>query len=100
MTSMPASRRARAMIFAPRSCPSKPGLATTTRILPLDAASTAGGDATRRRLSEPYRPALEDRGHPRRGAGFAPDRDRRSAVARRGLHVARGVGARAGRVLR
>src|SRR5258705_9254185 len=30
---MPASRRARAMIFAPRSWPSKPGLATTTRIL-------------------------------------------------------------------
>src|SRR4051794_28776570 len=32
---MPASRRARAMIFAPRSCPSRPGLATTTRILRL-----------------------------------------------------------------
>src|SRR3954465_8887707 len=31
---MPASRRARAMIFAPRSCPSRPGFATTTRILP------------------------------------------------------------------
>src|SRR6266545_4090270 len=31
---MPASRRARAMIFAPRSCPSSPGLAITTRILP------------------------------------------------------------------
>src|SRR3954463_11060650 len=48
MTSMPASRSARAMIFAPRSCPSKPGLATTTRILPLDAASTAGRDPTPR----------------------------------------------------
>src|SRR4051794_603562 len=33
MTSMPASRSARAMIFAPRSWPSRPGLATTTRIL-------------------------------------------------------------------
>src|SRR4051794_9689822 len=32
MTSIPASRSARAMIFAPRSCPSSPGLATTTRI--------------------------------------------------------------------
>src|SRR5919108_6367374 len=32
MTSMPASRRARAMILAPRSWPSKPGLAMTTRI--------------------------------------------------------------------
>src|SRR5436305_14823717 len=29
---MPASRRVRAMILAPRSCPSKPGFATTTRI--------------------------------------------------------------------
>src|SRR3954470_20555361 len=32
MTSIPASRRARAMIFAPRSCPSSPGFAITTRI--------------------------------------------------------------------
>src|ERR687898_2259890 len=32
MTSMPASRSARAMIFAPRSCPSSPGFAITTRI--------------------------------------------------------------------
>src|SRR5919206_2840801 len=32
MTSIPASRRARAMILAPRSCPSSPGFATTTRI--------------------------------------------------------------------
>src|SRR6185437_8588868 len=29
---MPASRSARAMIFAPRSCPSSPGLAISTRI--------------------------------------------------------------------
>src|ERR687896_2724502 len=32
MTSIPASRSARAMIFAPRSCPSRPGFAITTRI--------------------------------------------------------------------
>src|SRR5438874_5674157 len=32
MTSMPASRSARAMIFAPRSWPSRPGLAINTRI--------------------------------------------------------------------
>src|SRR3990172_891417 len=32
MTSMPASRRARAMTLAPRSWPSRPGLATSTRI--------------------------------------------------------------------
>ena len=32
---MPASRSVRAMIFAPRSWPSRPGFATTTRIRPL-----------------------------------------------------------------
>src|SRR6266545_533228 len=32
MTSIPASRSARAMIFAPRSCPSRPGFAMTTLI--------------------------------------------------------------------
>src|SRR6478672_11210396 len=41
---MPASRRARAMIFAPRSCPSRPGLATTTRIFLWVAASMRAGD--------------------------------------------------------
>src|SRR5579884_1749465 len=30
---MPASRSARAIILAPRSCPSRPGLAISTRIL-------------------------------------------------------------------
>src|SRR3954454_13827905 len=34
MTSMPASRNARAMIFAPRSWPSSPCFATTTLIFP------------------------------------------------------------------
>src|SRR5215471_4302005 len=33
MTSTPASRSARATTFAPRSCPSRPGLAITTRML-------------------------------------------------------------------
>src|SRR5580700_3045369 len=32
ITSMPASRSARAITLAPRSCPSRPGLATSTRI--------------------------------------------------------------------
>src|ERR1700693_393715 len=32
MTSMPASRSARAITFAPRSCPSSPGFAINTRI--------------------------------------------------------------------
>src|SRR5215218_5414178 len=40
---MPASRSARAMIFAPRSCPSRPGLATTTRILRLEPAADISG---------------------------------------------------------
>src|SRR4051812_30730994 len=42
MTSMPASRSARAMIFAPRSCPSRPGLATTTRIFRPPCSLCAG----------------------------------------------------------
>src|SRR3954466_14614465 len=40
MTSIPASRSARAMIFAPRSGPPRPGLATTTRILRVEVASS------------------------------------------------------------
>src|SRR3954447_8390774 len=83
MTSMPASRRARAMILAPRSCPSKPGLATTTRIFALDAASTAGRDATRHAAAGDSR--WRAPGRPRSAA----DRDRRPALARRGLHLAR-----------
>src|SRR5215217_4834189 len=47
MTSIPASRSARAMILAPRSCPSSPGLATTTRIFCL--LDTGFADAIRRR---------------------------------------------------
>src|SRR5215218_2092394 len=47
MTSIPASRRARAMILAPRSCPSRPGLATTTRILRAVAASIRPGTLAR-----------------------------------------------------
>src|SRR3954451_10668370 len=44
MTSIPASRSARAMIFAPRSCPSRPGLATTTRILRLAGSGMDGSE--------------------------------------------------------
>src|SRR5205823_13105747 len=43
MTSIPASRSARAMIFAPRSWPSRPGLATTTRIFLVAVASIGAG---------------------------------------------------------
>src|SRR3954453_15373935 len=94
MTSMPASRSARAMILAPRSCPSKPGLATTTRILPLDAASTAGRDPTHDAAAgDPPCP-------PSGGSRAAAGGGRRAAVARRGLHVAGRVLARARRVPR
>src|SRR3954466_11121756 len=40
MTSNPASRSARAMTLAPRSCPSRPGLATTTRYRRSTASDT------------------------------------------------------------
>src|SRR3954469_17366417 len=49
MTSMPASRSARAMIFAPRSCPSSPGLATTTRILRVEVAASMEASSLGRR---------------------------------------------------
>src|SRR4051794_5195232 len=42
---MPASRSARAMIFAPRSCPSSPGLAMTTRIFRAIAGEYTSGRA-------------------------------------------------------
>src|SRR5215468_5385679 len=38
MTSTPASRSARATTLAPRSCPSRPGLAMMTRMLPIRSA--------------------------------------------------------------
>src|SRR5215207_7978852 len=69
MTSMPASRSARAMIFAPRSCPSSPGFATTTRILRLDSGLSAAVSVVacikRRTLScrgDPLRAARKARG--------------------------------------
>src|SRR3954465_11791997 len=53
MTSMPASRSARAMIFAPRSWPSRPGLATTTRIFLVDVLLTAARKLMRTRMVSP-----------------------------------------------
>src|SRR5829696_905908 len=62
MTSMPASRSARAMIFAPRSCPSRPGLATTTRIFDAVISDRSherddGPERLGRKRSWPPRPA-------------------------------------------
>src|SRR5687768_9019456 len=91
---MPASRSARAMIFAPRSCPSRPGLAITTRILLATAAQVYGGEAQNRwvlaGLAEPGRRAV---GLSRRGRGTAAParlRPRRArAIARVGGLAAR-----------
>src|SRR5919112_5579982 len=63
MTSIPASRSARAMIFAPRSCPSRPGLATTTRIFWL----VLGADIGRGRGDSMARTTTGPRGAPRSG---------------------------------
>src|SRR5918996_5139588 len=83
MTSIPASRRARAMIFAPRSCPSRPGLAITTRIFLATAAQVYGGETDRRRLlprmAEPRRRAVGIR---RRGRGRARAARLRAGCAR------------------
>src|ERR1700760_3655758 len=63
---MPASRSVRAMILAPRSCPSKPGFATTTRIgrlaisprvYPGLVARGAGSEDRRLAVDAPHRPA-------------------------------------------
>src|SRR3954453_14429314 len=56
MTSMPASRSARAMIFAPRSWPSRPGFAATTRILRPPWALCAGLSAVPSIAGELIRP--------------------------------------------
>src|ERR1700733_11291224 len=52
MTSMPASRRARAITFAPRSCPSRPGLATSTRMGVARAVIMATAENTIRNSQE------------------------------------------------
>src|ERR671939_114295 len=71
MTSMPASRSARAMIFAPRSCPSRPGFATTTRIfLVLVPASTGRASLLRDEHLHELLVVL------RRAAGAGGDRER------------------------
>src|SRR6476620_4334442 len=59
MTSMPASRRARAMILAPRSWPSRPGFATTTRIFRFSVSGM------RRRRIRGSRGHRRTRRHPR-----------------------------------
>src|SRR5688572_25858402 len=78
MTSMPALRSARAMTFAPRSCPSRPGFAITTRIFFAIRAAVYGDEVDRRgvepRVAEPRRRTV---GLPRGGARAALARLRR-----------------------
>src|SRR3990172_11403165 len=74
MTSMPASRSALAMIFAPRSWPSRPGFAITTRIFrptPSVYERATHGHRLLPRLAEPRERPVR---LPRRGAGDAPPR--------------------------
>src|SRR5689334_12238655 len=84
MTSIPASRKARAMIFAPRSCPSRPGLAMTTLILRATARSLVPAHPHEREL--PRRSLLDEprlRAHVvRPPAGGGGQRDAAGARAR------------------
>src|SRR5215211_3932972 len=126
MTSMPASRSARAMILAPRSCPSRPGLATTTRIFLLmgargypvprypeqqeepaedeECARVEPAVRERRALIRPGRLASAAAGRavrPARGAGAVPSAGLRRPHEDRAVHerVRRAdVGVRAGLV--
>src|SRR3954454_6300934 len=80
MPSMPASRSARAMIFAPRSWPSRPGLATTTRILRLEPAADISGGSL-----------LHDQLHPLDGGAVDAAVDDVGAALRELLGVAAGA---------
>src|SRR4051812_22118360 len=104
MTSMPASRSARAMIFAPRSWPSRPGLATTTRILRFEDASIGVRSypaALRRSAVDQLRerghqPVDADQAHV--AAGLVAAGDRVEAILGRPRHGP--AGDQLGRVLR
>src|SRR5215212_9821845 len=86
MTSIPASRSARAMIFAPRSCPSRPGLATTTRILRL----LTGGRLARARGLPADAPRGASRLQRAAAAQVGAERERREAEEGDPAHVEAG----------
>src|SRR6266540_1069125 len=91
---MPASRSARAMIFAPRSWPSRPGLATTTRIL----RSVFGFSAAPASMAPPRIPSVVPlAGAVAPGAGPAPREERRRPAILLGLGRRGGVAAAAHR---
>src|SRR5436853_562196 len=78
MTSKPASRKARAMTLAPRSCPSSPGLATTTRYGLCMGSTPHAAVASRpdgaRHLAEPRAGRPEPRQPAPEGAPLVPPR--------------------------
>src|SRR6185436_11719901 len=93
MTSIPASRRARAMIFAPRSWPSRPGFAMTTRIAPGTSAEYRGAPHRHRLLSgmaEPGERAFRVHAGGRREPCSARLRPGRPRAPARGEPLARG----------
>src|SRR5207248_5778592 len=89
---MPASRRARAMIFAPRSWPSSPGLAITTRILRAMGGSLRS-ERPIRPVDAPARPPAakrQDDGHEHDQPEHASHDDEDPARAELGPRVHRG----------
>src|ERR671926_544199 len=107
MTSIPASRSARAMIFAPRSWPSRPGFAITTRIFratrvslvtlfsavaPLDRAGASPRQEKDRERDD--HDQTEERAGNREPEWAQPAvrRGRRRGVLRRTLRLVRGRG--------
>src|SRR6185437_8539596 len=90
MTSTPASRSARATTFAPRSWPSRPALATMTRILPSVSVTP---------VRVTTRPDLVHAGNAVGSVGRDGDRAAGAAASVRGGRRRRGGGSRAGRGL-
>src|SRR5687767_11359583 len=78
MTSKPASRNAAAITLAPRSCPSRPGLATSTRIFLWSAVmadKVPGGGRIATRAVRPGSGSLSGphpTGHLEAGPALAP----------------------------
>src|SRR6187455_2258776 len=80
------------MIFAPRSWPSRPGFAMTTRIGPGTSAEYRGAPDRHRLLTgmaEPGERAFRVHARSRRESGFARLRPRRPRSAARGEPLAR-----------
>ena len=90
MTSKPASRSALAMTFAPRSCPSSPGLATSTRIGPVFSVITRIPKGSKTSPASPLRCAREPQKPVRIGRLGPPAR----ALIRRRGHRSRQPAAR------